>query len=96
MPVPFSRLDAFLQRIAPLSCPELPEAMATEIIETNGLLVCPHGEVTHLWELTLHGITACGADLDTAIANWRRLAQGERRGQIGIARPAPACLQAGS
>lgn len=94
MPVPVSRLDAFLHRIRPLSAPELPEAVATEVIETNGLLVCPHGEVTHLWELTLHGITARGADLDTAIANWRRLAQGDRRTQIGPARPTPAYLQA--
>lgn len=53
------------------------DAICNEVFETAGQFCRPDGRLSHLWELTLHGIAATGATEEEAIANWKRLARRE-------------------
>ena len=76
-----NRAAIFTQSLEHLSAIGLRDAFINEVMETHGRLDPPTGDLSHLWELELHGCTANGSTEEEAIANWKRLisksAQGE-------------------
>ena len=70
----FDRLPAFLNQIVSLDAKKQREAIMNETIEAGGTYVPPRGEVSHLFEISLHGIAAYGAGEDEAVKNWIKIA----------------------
>ena len=70
-----NRALAFLQNLEHLSATGQHDAFVNEVLESNGYFTAPKHDQSHLWELSLHGIVATGANEEEAIANWKRLAR---------------------
>jgi hypothetical protein len=69
-----NRAQAFLHNLDRLSATGQHDAFINEVLESNGFFIAPKHDQSHLWELSLHGINATGANEEEAIANWKRLA----------------------
>ncbi|MFW2541506.1 hypothetical protein ACN2XU_02610 [Primorskyibacter sp. 2E107] len=68
--------SALLLRLAPLTGTALRDAVLNEVMETGGTWIAPTatGASSHLFELSLHGVTAFGGSVDEAIHSWRKAA----------------------
>lgn len=72
-----SRIGRFLINLECLDIAGRHDAVVAEVHETNGHFHAPSGRLSHLWDLRLHSITASGASVEEAIANWKRLAHAQ-------------------
>lgn len=68
------RRAIFIANLKNLDAAGQQDAFVAEVIETFGHLTPPAGDLSHRWELDLHGISADGATEEEAIANWKRQA----------------------
>lgn len=70
-----ARFVDFLNNLGGLDMGGQVDAVMREAMETNGRFEAPDGQISHLWEITLHGITAQAADEESVIDAWKRLAR---------------------
>lgn len=75
----FDRLRAFLLNLECLDLAARHDAFMNEAIETGGCCLPPQANTwsSHLFEIDLHGVTACGMTENEAIRNWTRAARAQ-------------------
>lgn len=56
------------------------DLIANEIIECGGTYTPAKPNLSHVFEISLHGVSATGFDEDEAISNWIKNASRQRRG----------------
>lgn len=68
----FDRLRTFLSALQTAGEGELKDRFINEVIETGGTYTKPadDGWASHMFEVSLHGVSAYGSDEDEAIRNW--------------------------
>ncbi len=74
----FDRLPSFLLNLECLDMAGKIDAFINEVIETGGSYVAPADNDTwasHLFEISLHSVSATGANEEEAIRNWIRAAR---------------------
>jgi hypothetical protein len=91
------RLTAFLDRLQDVDRADRNDAFMNEVMENGGSYVPPAGTTTssHLFEISLHNVSAFGATEPEAIRNWIKAAnaiaaQTEDDGFITVHPPIPS------
>ncbi len=71
---PPTDLTRVIDRLRRSDAHDRADLVANEVIETGGTYTRPGGTLSHLFEISLHGIHATGLTEEQAIDNWMKCA----------------------